>query len=99
MRTDSSRLRCVALAFCLLLPSCMLHEHRVGTGAIGTGSTSQRQYYWFFGLARINEVDTQRYTEDVVSYDIETEMTFTDLLLSTLLAPISITTRTVTVKR
>jgi hypothetical protein len=78
---------------------CVGHLHRVGLGPTGIGDESTRQYYLFFGLMAANEVDVQRMTDNLTSYSIETEFSFTDLLLAPLLLPFTITTRTVTVHR
>ena len=92
--------RCLAPAvLCLALNGCMFHHHRIGTGPTGTGSTSARQYYLGFGLMRLNEIDSQRFTEDAVSYDISSEFTLTDFLFTTFLWPLTVVTRTVTVDR
>jgi len=92
--------RAVALTTCVaLLVACSFHHHRIGSGAAGLGSTSARQYYILFGLFRLNEVDTQRFTEDAVSYDIYTELAFSDVLLSLVLLPFTVNTRSVTVER
>jgi hypothetical protein len=76
----------------------MSHHHTIGLGATGTGETTVRQWYLLFGLAPINEVDSQRLAPDLTSYAVETRFTFIDLLLSPLLLPFSLTTRTVTVR-
>ncbi len=83
------------------LGSCGVHTHvhRVGLGPTGIGNDSMRQYYIFFGLLRLNDVDSQRMTQDLTSYEITTEYSFTDLLLSPLLLPWTVTSRTVTVSR
>ena len=88
-------------ALLLLLPmatACVSHRHAIGLGATGTGETTARQYYILFGLVQANEVDAQRLAEGLTSYEIETEFSFVDLLLSPLLLPLTITTRTVTVR-
>jgi len=86
----------------LVLPlatSCKTHRHRIAGGATGIGQQSERQWYWLFGLAQINEVNVQRMVPDLTSYDIETSQTFVDFLLAPLLFPFTLATRTVTVYR
>jgi len=90
------------LGVVLLAASCQLHTHRIGGGSTlppGVGEESERQAYLLFGLLRLNEVDVQRMAGDLTSYDIETGFTWVDFLLSPLLLPLTVTTRTVTVKR
>lgn len=83
----------------LLLPACQTHRHRVGTGPVGAGSESLRQFYLFFGLLRISESDGQRITREATSYEIVTEYSIVDMLLQPLLLPLTMTSRTVTVNR
>ena len=96
------RRRAAALSLLLLmLPSlggCMFHRHVVGLGPTGLGESSETQWYILFGLVRFNEVDTQRMASDLTSYAIETEYSFLDFLFMPLLLPLTVTTRTVTVK-
>ncbi|MCA8942968.1 MAG: hypothetical protein KDB80_10450 [Planctomycetes bacterium] len=99
MTTRSARNLFAALALCTILPSCMYHQHRVGVGPAGIQTVTARQWYWLFGLGRLNEVDTQRFAQDSVSYDVVTKFSFTDLLYSILLGPVTVTSRTVVVER
>lgn len=96
MRRTKTTLALVAL---LLLTSCQVHRHRVGTGPVGAGSESMRQYFIFFGLLRISESDSQRLTHDATGYEIVTEYSFVDMLLQPLLLPVTMTSRTITVNR
>jgi hypothetical protein len=88
----------LAVALSFAASGCISHQHVVGLGPTGTGSTSERQYYVLFGLLQVNEVDTQRFAPELTSYAIDTRFSFTDLLLTTLLLPLTVTTRTVTVR-
>lgn len=87
----------VLILFAMPMTSCLVNEHRVGGGPNGIGSESIRQYYLFFGLYRINEADSQRLTRDLTSYEVVTEFSFSDFILTTLLFPLTVTTRSVTV--
>jgi hypothetical protein len=87
------------LILALWCSACQVHTHRVGGGPTGIGEESARQYYWMFGLLQLNEVNVQRMAADLGSYEIRSEITFWDFLLTPLLLPFTITTRTVTVKR
>lgn len=78
---------------------CVAHQHRVGTGPAGVATETARQWYLFFGLMELNEVDSQRFTGDAVSYDIETKFGFVDLVFTVLLGPLTVTSRTVTIDR
>lgn len=92
--------RLVALT-CLLLTfasGCVHHRHAVGLGASGTGEQQARQYYVLFGLFRANDVSAQRMADGLTSYTIETEYSFFDLLMQPLLLPVTMTSRTITVR-
>lgn len=81
------------------LGGCSIHEHTVGLGPNGIERESARQYYVFFGLIRLNDVESQRMSDGLTSYRIVTKWSFTDLLLSPVLLPLTVTTRTVTVEK
>ncbi|MEY2980734.1 MAG: hypothetical protein RL562_961 [Planctomycetota bacterium] len=92
-------LRCIlAASTALILGGCSTHTHLVGLGPNGIAETSARQYWIFFGLLDLNEVDTQRLAGDLTSYRITTAWSFTDILLTPLLLPLTVTSRTVTVE-
>ena len=89
----------LAVVALLLLTACQVHRHRVGTGPVGVGSESMRQFYIFFGLLRISESDSQRLTQEATGYEIVTEYSLIDMLLQPFLLPVTMTSRTITVKR
>ncbi len=83
---------------CLPAAGCMTHSHIIGLGPTGLGEVSKRQWFFFFGLINLTEVNVQNMAGNLTSYTVETEQSFTDVLLWPLLLPITMTTRTVTVK-
>jgi hypothetical protein len=93
-----SRLRIASCLFLLLAVSCVSHRHSIGLGSTGTGEQRARQYYILFGLVNANEVSAQRMADGVTSYEIKTEYGFWDLLLQPLLLPLTMTSRTITVR-
>jgi hypothetical protein len=95
----SSLLRAAACALAALAAAgCVSHSHAVGLGPTGTGEQSDRQFYLLFGLVPLNTVESQRLAGDLTSYTIETGYSFTDLLLTPLLLPLTVTSRTVVVR-
>jgi hypothetical protein len=82
-----------------LSPACQVHTHRVGSGPVGESQQSARQYYILFGLLQLNEVNVQRMTSDLTSYDIESEFSWVDFFLMPVFLPLTVTSRTVTVYR
>lgn len=93
-----ARLPLVASLFFLMAASCVGHRHSIGLGATGTGEQTARQYYVLFGLFQANEVSAHRMANDVTSYEVETKYGIWDLLLQPLLLPLTLTSRTVTVR-
>ena len=51
-----------------------------------------------FGLVATNDVSAQRMADGLTSYTVETEHGFWDMLLQPLLLPLTMTSRTVTVR-
>ena len=90
---------CALVFVAFLCAGCQVHSHRVGGGATGVGEDSTRQYYIFFGLLQLNEVNVQRMAGDLSSYDIRTKFSLIDFVLSPVLLPLTVTSRTVTVAR
>ena len=89
------------------LASCHATTIRVGMGANGIGQETMHQYYLFFGLIRLNEVDIQRVVGDYTSYDVEVGFAYRDgfwasiadfLFSSSFLLPLTVTRQAVTVK-
>jgi len=94
----SARLRLSAVLILLFAASCVSHRHSVGLGATGTGEQHARQYYIFFGFFSANEVSAQRMADGVTSYEIESKYGFWDLIMQPLLLPLTMTSRTITVR-
>jgi len=95
-----SRARLCAASFLLLIfaSGCVHHRHSVGLGATGTAEQHARQYYVLFGLISTNDVSAQRMADGLTSYTIETSYTFVDFFLQPLLLPLTMTSRTVSVR-
>lgn len=88
----------LALVVLFAPAACLVNEHRVGVGPVGVGTASARQYYWFFGLVRLNDVDAQRLALGKTSFSVRSAFTFWDLLLAPFLLPVTMTSRSVTVQ-
>jgi len=101
------RVALVMLLFALpTLTSCHVTTLRVGMGSNGISQESMQQYYLFFGLVRLNEVDIQRVVGEYTSYDVEVGFSYRDgfwqsigdFMVSMLFLPLTVTRQTVTVK-
>ena len=82
----------------LFVVSCSVNVHKVGKGAQGSDVISQRQWYLVYGLAPLNEVDTNAMAGETQDYEITTQQNFIDGVISVVTSGI-VTCRTVTVKK
>jgi hypothetical protein len=83
-------------------------KYRIGMGGNGLGQVTMQQYYLFFGLLPLNEVDIQRVVGDFNGYDLEVGFSYRggvwtwaslgDLMVSMLFLPLTVTRQAVTVK-
>ena len=105
-KTARALLLLAVLSLVPALGGCHTMSIRVGSGSNNIGQVTMHQYYMFFGLMRLNEVDIQRYVADYTTYDVEFGFsnrdgffaTLGDLFVSSLFLPLTVTRQTVTVK-
>ena len=83
----------------LFVIGCAAHVHKVGNGAQGTDMMEARQWYVLWGLVPINDVDTNAMAGDATDYEITTQHTLVDVVISAVLGSITIDCRTVTVQK
>ena len=88
-----------ALLLTASLTSCHTLDHQIGTGAKGNSEESERQWYILFGLIPINEIDSQDMAGGATNYDVKSEVTFADILLSIVTGLVTIDCQTVTVTK
>lgn len=74
-----------------------VQQFRIGMGGNELGNQVMHQYYVFFGLWRLNEVDIQQVAADYTSYDVTTGCSWTDWLMSLFLLPLTVTRSSVRV--
>ena len=90
----------VAIVLTLLLfVGCTTHVHKIGTGPQSYKNDEERQWYVLWGLVPINEVDTKDMAGNADNYEIKTEVTPLDFLISIPASTVSVTSRTVTVTK
>ena len=87
------------IAAMLFVIGCAAHTHKVGNGAQGTDVIEARQWYILWGLVPINDVDTNAMAGEATDYEITTQATALDVIISAVLSEISINCRTVTVQK
>ena len=87
------------IAAMLFVIGCAAHTHKVGNGAQGTDIVEARQWYVLWGLVPINDVDTQAMAGGATDYEITTQVTGIDFVISAVLSNISINCRSVAVEK
>ncbi len=91
---------CIILVFCMLsLVGCFTHVHTVGNGAQTNTSTSKKQWYILFGLVPLNSVDTSQMAAGSTDYEVKTQHSFVDVLISVITVFVTVAPKTVTVKK
>ncbi len=78
---------------------CSAHVHKVGSGAQGMEAQSARQWYVLFGLVPINQVDTGTMAGPVADYEIKTEQSVVDFIITMFTGIVTVNCRTVTVTK
>lgn len=83
----------------LFFTSCAAHVHRVGEGSQRYDVSRARQWYVIWGVVPLNHVDSHAMAAGARNYRITTFYSPIDLLITTILVPLTITTRTVLVEK
>jgi hypothetical protein len=75
--------------------SASVHTHKIGNGPQTGAEMTERQWYVLWGLVPINDVKTETMTTGATDYEIKTQVTFVDGIISGftgwLLSPRSVT--------
>ncbi len=83
----------------LSLVACSTHIHKVGNGAQGNNVQTARQWYVLWGLVPINEVNTNQMAAGATNYEIKTEQTFIDGLITAFTSTVTVSCRSVEVTK
>jgi hypothetical protein len=81
------------------LVSCAAHIHVIGEGAKGSDVVNAKQWYILMGLVPLNKVDTKAMAGDAANYEIKTQQSFIDAIISGITSCVTISCRSVTVKK
>lgn len=99
MTKKSSSRWLTALALTALLSGCNTLNHTVGRGAQGSHEESKRVWYALWGLVPLDDdFDSQELAGSATDYDVESQWTFTDIVLNIFTSLLSFNSQTVTVK-
>ena len=88
----------LVLAAMVVVVGCSSHTHVVGSGAQEWQDQSERQWFFAYGLAPMNDVDTAAMAAGLENYEIKTEQTFVDGIIGVVSWGL-VTARTVTVTK
>ena len=83
----------------LAIIGCATHTHKIGNGPQTGAETTQRQWYVLWGLVPINDVDTETIAGGAMDYEIKTQVTFVDGIISIFTGLITVYPRSVTVTK
>lgn len=93
------RLFFFALALTMMISSCYTLEHTVGNGAKTGMTVEKKQWYALFGLVPINEVDSKAMAGGAQDYNIKSQVTFIDYVISAFTGIVTVVVQTVEVKK
>ncbi len=89
----------VVIVLLLVTVGCTTHVHNVGNGLQTYQASEARQWYILGGLIPLNEIDTNTMAGNATDYEITTEYSPLDILISIPLSLVTVSSRTVTVKK
>ncbi len=81
------------------LSSCYTLNHTVGNGAQGTEKVAKKQWYALWGLVPINEVDSKMMAGGASDYNIKSQHSFIDMVISAFTGIATINVKTVEVTK
>lgn len=86
------------ISMSIITVSCFTQHHIVGEGAKGNRVETTRTWYVLWGLAPINKVDTKNLAKGAKDYEITTQFSFIDVIISFFTGYVTIFPMTVEVK-
>jgi len=90
----------LVLLVSLMSTGCYTNRHIVGHGAKGFGRISAKQWYAFWGLLPItSDPNINAMAAGAADYEIRTQFTFVDGLISLVTSLVTIAPRTVEVRK
>ena len=103
-RAASRRLgfvRALAAGACLLLPGCFTFTHTVGRGPMSPQPVVTEETQWFalWGIAEMNQVDSQQLAGNAHDYRVTTKFTVMDVVISTFTSFVSFYRQTIIIEK
>ena len=93
------RMLLFALTIAFTVTSCYTLDHTIGSGAKGSSMTAQRQWYVLWGLVPINTVDSKQMAGGAANYNIKSQMTFVDVIISAVAGIVTVSCQSVMVTK
>ena len=93
------RMLFLALTIAFAITSCYTLEHTVGMGAKGGSTMEKRQWYVLWGLVPINQVDSKQMAGGAANYNIKSQMTFVDVIISAVAGIVTVSCQSVMVTK
>ena len=87
------------LAVLVVFMGCMAHVHTIGNGPKGSEQVVAKQWYALWGLIPISVVDTHVMAGGTKNYEIKTETSVVDFVITMFTSCVTINCRTVTVTK
>jgi hypothetical protein len=89
----------VAIMMAFTMSSCYTMTHQVGKGAQGSSVEKGKQWFALWGLVPISKADSKTMAGGATDYTITTKHSFIDLIISGFTNIVTISVKTVEVKK
>ncbi len=89
----------LALGLLISTTSCSTFQHKVGMGATTGQKVEEGAWFALWGLVKITKPDSKKMAGGSVSYDVTTQFSFVDVIISAFTGWVTIYKQTVTVEK
>lgn len=89
----------LVLLIALVFVGCAAHTYQMGSGPQGNEVVQARQWYALWGLVQIGDADITGMIGDAQNYEVRTAQEPVDVVINIFTSYITVTSRTVTVKK
>ena len=89
----------IILLAILFIAGCMTQVHKIGSGPQTYEEKTLRQWWVLWGLIPINEIDTHEMAKGAENYEIKTEISFVDGIITIFTSMVTVGCSSVTVTK
>lgn len=86
-------------ALCFSAVGCYTFNHKIGNGAQGSNTVTQKQWFVLWGLVPINQVDSKALAGGAADYNVKTQFDFVDVIITAFTGMVTVHVQTVTVTK